>query len=97
MEAYNAGVLQYAKKHCAEIDLHLRRQHRRRDKRKRMAQGKYKRAPLTDACLMTTTIVKESEQAVEDVDVGDENDFVHWLQHRSKKQRRFRKALPARE
>lgn len=93
MEAFNAGVLQYAKKHCAEIDLHLRRQHRRRDKRKRLAAGKYKRAPLTEACMMTTTIVKESQDAVEDVDVGDEEEFVQWLDDAHRKQKKWRKLL----
>lgn len=86
MEAYNAGVLQYAKGHCAEIDLHLRRQHRRRDKRKSRCQGQYRRAPLTKACPMTTTIVKEMESAVEDLEIGEDDEFLEWMDaHRRSK------------
>lgn len=82
MEAYKAGVLQYAKEHCAQIDLHLRRQHRRRDRRKKVANGTYKRGPLTPACGLTTTIVKEDERALENVNCGTEKDFMKYLRKR---------------
>lgn len=93
MEAYQAGVLQYAKKHCAEIDLHLRKQHKRRDKRKKLAAGKYKRAPLTESCPMTTTIVKETKDAVEDMDVGDDDEFAEWIGKVEKRKRKWERAL----
>jgi len=89
MEAYNAGVLEYAKQHCAEIDLHLRRQHRRRDRRRQRAQktqGRYKRAPLTEPCQMSTTIVQEGDEAMEALDVGDDEDFLRWLQRRRRRE-----------
>lgn len=90
MEAYTAGVLQYAKRHCAEIDLHLRRQHRRRDKRKMKCQGSYKRAPLTKSCPITTTIVKESEHAIEDMEIGEDDEFLEWMDENAVKKSRTR-------
>lgn len=78
MEAYNAGVLQYAKRHCAEIDMHLREQHMKRNERKAAAKEagiRYKREPLTATQAGSMTVVEELSDA-EDGDEFVEGDDV---------------------
>ena len=92
MEAYNAGVLQYAKRHCAEIDMHLREQHTKRNERKAAAKAagvRYKRSPLTTTRVATMTVVQELSDAEDGDDFAEGEDGIEYMrrQQRSKMRR----------